>query len=108
LARDKFVMSLSMPPNRTRHMPGQLASGSIVAVTRAPSLRFRPSQTRSFLPKQCPNLGVRRNELRGPTGAFIGTPPVGVQQREVRLVARRSYGFRAGDRLAFLCCHGST
>jgi hypothetical protein len=35
-ARDKFTMSLIEPPQRTRHIPGHLESGSIVATTRRP------------------------------------------------------------------------
>jgi hypothetical protein len=38
LARDKFTMSLIEPPRRTRHIPGHLESGSIVATTRRPDL----------------------------------------------------------------------
>ena len=38
LARVKFAMSLVLEPQRTRHMPDHLASGSIVATTRRPSL----------------------------------------------------------------------
>jgi hypothetical protein len=74
LARDKFAMSLSLLPNRTRHIPGQLASGSIVAMTRAPSLSFRPSQASSCLPKQCPDLAGRRNGPGGRAGACISGP----------------------------------
>jgi hypothetical protein len=38
LARDKFTMSIIEPPQRTRHIPGHLESGAIVATTRRPNL----------------------------------------------------------------------
>ena len=77
MARERLAISLNPPPNRTRHMPGQLASASIVAMTHPsfePSLSWRPSQTSSFLPKQCPVFEGRRKGCRGRAGACISAP----------------------------------
>ena len=78
LARERFTISLNSPPNRTRHIPRHLASGSSVAMTRPsfePTLSWRPSQTSSFLPKQCrPVFEGRRKGCRGLAGARIRTP----------------------------------
>jgi len=38
LARDKFTMSVLESPRRTRHIPGHLESGSILATARRPNL----------------------------------------------------------------------
>jgi hypothetical protein len=73
LARVGFVMSDRRPSgHRTRHIPGPLASGSILAMTRAPSLSFR----------------LCRNGRRGPTGAFIARQS-GTYRRAIRGCDRR-------------------
>jgi hypothetical protein len=58
-------------------MPGQLVSASTVAMTGPSterSLSWRPSQTSSFVPKQCLNSKGRRNEPEGFSGACISDP----------------------------------
>ena len=52
LARVKFAMSLVLEPQRARHMPDHLASGSIVATTRRPSLNSRSFHASFILHRQ--------------------------------------------------------
>src|SRR5262249_25676122 len=66
LARDKFTMSLIGPPRRTRHIPGHLESGSIVAITRRPDLsivRLVAFMLPRSTPRRCTTahkLGIHR------------------------------------------------
>jgi hypothetical protein len=59
LARERFNISLSLSPNRTRHIPGQLASGSSVAKMtielvdeKSPTSRPKPADTPEVAPRK--------------------------------------------------------
>src|SRR6516164_8610132 len=72
LARVKFAMSLMLEPQRARHMPDHLASGSTVAITPRPSLNSRPFHTTFILRRDLQHIanffrGVRRQRqyIRG-------------------------------------------
>ena len=74
LARVKFAMSLVLEPQRTRHMPDHLASGSTVAITYRPSLNSSPFHT-SFILRQLQRIDSFFAECGGSASTSVAPSP---------------------------------